>query len=103
MYHHASMAAVEVEWTFVSVKRPCAICTGHDGCRRGFDDEFACCIRVSSEWPLAGGGWVHRVRHLSRAARGATPPPAPEVVATTSPPTSSIVSSAMTSSAMIAA
>ena len=67
MYHHASMTAVEVEWTFVSVKHPCAICAGHDGCRRGFDDEFACCIRVSSEWPLSAGGWVHRVRHFSRA------------------------------------
>jgi hypothetical protein len=67
MYHHASMAAVEVEWTLVSVKRPCAICRGHDGCRWGFDGEFACCIRVSSEWPLSAGGWVHRVKHSSRA------------------------------------
>jgi hypothetical protein len=65
MHHHASASAIETEWTFVSVKRPCTICAGHEGCRRGFDDEFACCTRVSSEWPLSAGGWVHRV---SRAA-----------------------------------
>ncbi len=63
MHHHASVGAAEAEWTFVSTKYPCTICGSHHGCRRGFDDEFACCIRVSSEWPLAVGGWVHRVEH----------------------------------------
>jgi hypothetical protein len=65
---HASVSAVEVEWTFVSAKQPCTVCGGHAGCRRGLDDEFACCTRVSSEWPLSAGGWVHRLsRFLSRA------------------------------------
>jgi hypothetical protein len=67
MRRHVSVSAVEVEWTFVSVKQPCTICGGHAGCRRGLDDEFACCTRVSSEWPLSAGGWVHRLSHSSRA------------------------------------
>jgi hypothetical protein len=65
MHHHAPVSAVEVEWTFVSVKHPCTICGGHDGCRSGFEDEFACCKRVSSEWPLSAGGWVHRLTRFS--------------------------------------
>ncbi len=68
MHHHASVSAVEVEWTFVSVKRPCAICGGHDGCRSGVDNGFACCKRVSSQWPLSAGGWVHRVSQSSHAS-----------------------------------
>jgi hypothetical protein len=66
MRHHASVSAVEDEWTFVSAARPCTICAGHDRCRRG-SDEFACCARVSSEWPLSAGGWVHRLGSFSRA------------------------------------
>jgi hypothetical protein len=65
MRHHASMSAVENEWAFASVARPCTICAGHDRCRRGSDGEFACCTRVPSEWPLSAGGWVHRVSRFS--------------------------------------
>jgi hypothetical protein len=54
--------SVEGEWTFVSVKHPCRICGGHEGCRRGFDDSFACCVRRASDWPLTTGGWVHRLQ-----------------------------------------
>jgi hypothetical protein len=67
MRRHASMSAVEIEWTFVSAKHPCPICAGKEGCRRSLDDEFACCTRASSIWPLASGGWVHRVSRFSRA------------------------------------
>jgi hypothetical protein len=74
MRRHASVSAVEVEWTFVSVKQPCTICGGNAGCRRGFDDEFACCTRVSSEWPLSAGGWVHRRIYFSRAREGHAAP-----------------------------
>ena len=66
MRHHVYVSAVEDEWTFVSATRPCTICGGHDRCRRGSEDEFACCSRVSSEWPLSAGGWVHRVGHFVR-------------------------------------
>jgi len=65
--HHSSMSAVEIEWTVVSVKHPCTICAGYDGCCRGSDDEFACCTQVPSEWPLVAGGWVHRVSRDPRA------------------------------------
>lgn len=61
MLRHKVVSGIEVEWTLVSVKRPCTICGGHHGCRRGFADEFACCTRVFSEWPLMAGGWVHRL------------------------------------------
>ena len=67
MRRHRSVSAVEVEWTFVSVKHPCHICAGHEGCRSSCDDEFACCTRLSSEWPLSAGGWVHRVSHVAYA------------------------------------
>jgi hypothetical protein len=69
MRHHASVSVVEDAWTFVSVARPCTICAGHDRCRRG-SDEFACCARVSSQWPLSAGGWVHRVSRFSRTPPG---------------------------------
>jgi hypothetical protein len=49
------------EWTKVSAQQPCAVCSGQTGCLRGSDGEFACCARVPSDWPLAAGGWVHRV------------------------------------------
>jgi len=51
----------DVDWTPVSHQHPCAICGSHDRCRRGFADEFACCVRMVSDWPLTTGGWVHRV------------------------------------------
>ena len=71
MRRHASVSTVEVEWTFVSARQLCPICAGNDGCRSSLDDDFACCRRISSEWPLSAGGWVHRVSHASRATEGA--------------------------------
>jgi hypothetical protein len=75
MHHHVSVSAVEVEWTFVSPKRPCVVCAGADGCRRGFEDEFAVCTQVASEWPLSAGGWVHRVGRSQRAETHDQPDP----------------------------
>jgi hypothetical protein len=53
--------SAEVEWTFVSVKHPCSICGGHEGCRIADSEHFACCVRTSSDWPLTTGGWLHRL------------------------------------------
>ncbi len=58
---HAHETASDVDWTTVSEQHPCAICGAHDRCRRGFADEFACCLRTVSDWPLITGGWVHRL------------------------------------------
>jgi hypothetical protein len=60
MSHHAHESAADGDWTLVSAKHPCSICGANDRCRRGFSDEFACCVRMASDWPLTTGGWVHR-------------------------------------------
>jgi hypothetical protein len=60
MQPHARYSATEAEWTFVTMKCPCRICGSHKACRSGFDGQFACCTRISSQWPLSVGGWVHR-------------------------------------------
>jgi hypothetical protein len=41
-------------WTIVT-----PLCGSHEGCRRHSMGQFACCTRVSSQWPLSVGGWVH--------------------------------------------
>ncbi len=84
----AHESATEGDWTPVSAKHPCSICGGHDGCRRGFGDAFACCVRTASDWPLTTGGWVHRLE-LARAEMRAS---ASSVYATT--PASGHVSTA---------
>jgi hypothetical protein len=61
MRRQPSKPSIDIEWTKVSTKQPCVVCAGHAGCLRGVDDEFACCSRVASAWPLSAGGWVHRV------------------------------------------
>ena len=73
MKHLARTASLEAEWTFASASSPCKICGGHDGCRRGFDDEFACCTQMSSEWPLTAGGWVHRMVEVEVEAGAVLP------------------------------
>jgi hypothetical protein len=74
---HAPMNHADPEWTPASAKRPCVICSAHDGCQMRSDDDFACCKRVSSEWPLVTGGWVHRVARRSHARTVEAREPAP--------------------------
>jgi len=61
MQRHAPVSPGEGEWILVSAKRPCRVCGGHEGCRTGFDDQFACCARRPSDWPITTGGWLHRL------------------------------------------
>jgi hypothetical protein len=61
MQRHAAVSSAEAEWTIVSRKYPCRVCGGHDRCRTGFGDQFACCARHPSDWPLTTGGWLHRL------------------------------------------
>jgi len=66
-------ASADGEWSFVSGKQPCHICGGHEGCRRGFEGQFASCVRVSSDWPLTTGGWVHRMNLTAAVAERVAP------------------------------
>jgi hypothetical protein len=68
MQRHPLASPAEGEWIPVSSKRPCSICGGQDGCRVGFDGQFAGCARSPSEWPLTTGGWVHPLAPAVRSA-----------------------------------
>ena len=74
MLRHKVVSGAEFEWTLVSAKRPCTVCGAPRDCRRGFEDEFGCCTRVLSEWPLNAGGWVHRLAHQIVAEVGVDSP-----------------------------
>lgn len=52
----------ECEWSTVSARRPCSICAGIDACHRETDGAFARCTRSPSDWPIVGGGWLHRIQ-----------------------------------------
>jgi hypothetical protein len=51
----------DAEWTFVTATNPCQICGACEGCRSGFEGQFACCMHQCSQWPLLPGGWLHRL------------------------------------------
>jgi hypothetical protein len=51
-------------WEEVSPDRPCPRCGGDSGCSLLADGEFARCMSRVSQWPVAGGGWLHRVESL---------------------------------------
>jgi hypothetical protein len=61
MNRHLQTPSEEVEWTVVSPSRPCRVCGADHGCRLGYKEEFACCSRQVSDWPLTNGGWLHRL------------------------------------------
>ncbi len=54
-------APAETEWSAVSSRQPCALCGGTEGCRVHVDEDFLCCVRVPSDWPVTNGAWLHRV------------------------------------------
>lgn len=51
----------ECDWSTVSARMPCPICAGVDACHRDADGCFARCSRSPSDWPIVGGGWLHRI------------------------------------------
>lgn len=53
----------ECEWSTVSTRTPCPICAGVDACHRETDGTFARCARSPSDWPIVGGGWLHRIEN----------------------------------------
>ncbi len=48
-------------WEDVSSEQPCRQCGATSGCSVLADGEFVRCLKVISQWPVAGGGWLHRV------------------------------------------
>jgi hypothetical protein len=48
-------------WTETSADRPCPACGRARGCSVLEDEGFVRCTAVLSPWPVAGGGWLHRV------------------------------------------
>ena len=61
MLRHAPHSPADGEWIFVTEKRPCRICGACEGCRNGYEGQFAACLHRRSQWPLAPGGWLHRL------------------------------------------
>ena len=61
MLRRAQSSGTDGEWKTVSNKQPCRVCGSREACRTGYGEEFACCSRRVSEWPLTTGGWLHRL------------------------------------------
>ena len=48
-------------WTEASTEHPCPLCGAAVGCSVMAGGEFARCSHAVSQWPIAGGGWLHRL------------------------------------------
>ena len=57
-------------WNEASAKRPCPCCGAVSGCTVTADGQHVRCLTEVSQWPLAGGGWLHRVDDLQRELVG---------------------------------
>jgi hypothetical protein len=73
MLRHAHQSQSDEDWTLVTAKCPCRVCGATEGCRNGYEGQYAACLRRHSQWPLAPGGWVHQLE-VRVAAR-----PAPQI------------------------
>jgi hypothetical protein len=47
-------------WVEVSLSCPCTICGAVSECSTLEGDAFALCRHTISDWPMLGGGWLHR-------------------------------------------
>jgi hypothetical protein len=50
-------------WVDVSPACPCRVCGGVSKCTMLESDDFVLCRQGISEWPMLGGGWLHRFVH----------------------------------------
>ena len=50
-----------VKFAKVSPSEPCAVCGRHDWCTRTTDGGLVRCMRVESDRPSKGGGWIHKL------------------------------------------
>lgn len=53
-------------WNEASAKAPCPRCGATSGCTVMADGEYVRCLTEISQWPFAGGGWLHRIADLER-------------------------------------
>jgi hypothetical protein len=64
------IAGVLVEssiWEDVTAEAPCPRCGAIRGCSALADGEFLRCLSEVSQWPVSGGGWLHRRTEVRRA------------------------------------
>jgi hypothetical protein len=54
-------------WEDVSAERPCPRCAARSGCSLLAEGEFVRCLSEVSQWPVTGGGWLHRRGDSGRA------------------------------------
>jgi len=59
----------EVLWVEASAGAPCPCCGAAAACTLLAGEEFVRCRAVVSRWPVAGGGWLHRVDELAAPGR----------------------------------
>jgi hypothetical protein len=59
----------EAEWERVSTERPCPVCGADRGCST-HGNSFVSCERISSQWPLTTGAWLHRVEPKEASTGG---------------------------------
>jgi hypothetical protein len=55
----------EVLCVEASAGAPCPCCGAAAACTLLAGEEFVRCRAVVSRWPVAGGGWLHRVGELA--------------------------------------
>lgn len=63
--------ASEAEWESVSSDQPCPVCGSSRGCST-HSSVFVSCERISSQWPLTTGAWLHRLTPNTGFASGAS-------------------------------
>jgi hypothetical protein len=72
MARYQSALADAPIWNEASAKTPCPCCGATDGCAVMADGQYVRCMTVVSQWPFAGGGWLHRLVDLSVAVPAGT-------------------------------
>jgi hypothetical protein len=77
MRRNAHGLTTEADWESVTQARPCPICGASRGCST-HSQVFVSCERISSQWPLTTGAWLHRLEVAPAAKAAPTADRAPE-------------------------
>jgi hypothetical protein len=70
MRRNAHGLTTEADWESVSRECPCPICGACRGCST-HSQVFVSCERISSQWPLTTGAWLHRLETAPAASTAA--------------------------------